>query len=724
MSTSASLSHASSSNVERGEAVFQSHCSRCHLPLEMQTRIKTMWAGRTAEEFYQKIKTTMPGETPGALKNSEYLDVAAYILNVGDVVLPAQEITTQDLAQIAIVPAAKQNAQDTSANTHWEHFNGTLAATRYSELEQINKDNVHKLKVAWSFPAGIFGPSPEFKNTASPIAIDDTLYLTAGSTRNVVAIDAGNGQLKWMWSPNEGERFEKAARPGSGRGVAFWRDGALKRIFTVTPGYHLVALNAETGSPDLGFGAGGWVDLQKGLRLGKGRDDLDIGLSVPPLVVNDVVIVGAAHLVGFRPPSASNVKGDVRGFDARTGKLLWTFKSIPESGQPGSETWLNGSEKYTGNAGVWAPMSADPELGLVYLPIESATGDRYGGDRPGNNLYANSLVALDIKTGKRRWHFQIIHHDIWDWDNPNAPILADLPDGKKIVIQLTKQSFAYVFNRETGEPIWPIEEKPVPQTDVPGEWTSATQPFPTKPAAYDRQGISEADLIDFTPELFAAAKKAVKPFRMGPLFTPPSLGKAPDGTRGTLSLPSATGGTNWEGGAFDPETGNLYVPSFTEVSLLALTNDPRASSIDFIYGGGGRIPKIKNLPLIKPPWGRITSIDLNSGDHNWWIANADTPEDIAKNPALKNIELPRTGTPTRSGLLLTKTLLFAGEGWGGTPVFRAHDKKTGEILAEINLPATQAGQPITYSYDGKQYIVMAIGDGKSAGNFIALTLSD
>jgi len=724
MLTSTSSSHASVINIESGKAVFQSHCARCHLPLGMQTRINTVWTGRSAENFYQKIKNTMPAESPGSLKNAEYLDLTAYILTLGNVVLPEQTITQQNLAGITIVPVTKQAQPTKSSDISWEHFNGPLAATRYSSLDQINKNNVHKLKIVWTFPAGIFGPSPEFKNTASPIAIDGTLYVTAGSTRNVVAMNAETGQLKWMWSPNEGERFEKAPRKGSGRGVAYWRAGNLQRIFTVTPGYHLVSLNAETGSPDPEFGAGGWVDLQKGLRLGKNRDDIDIGLSVPPLVVNDVIIVGAAHRVGFRPPSASNVKGDVRGFDARSGKLLWTFKTIPESNQPGSETWLNGSEKYTGNAGVWAPMSADPELGLVYLPVESATGDRYGGDRPGNNLFANSLVALDIKTGKKKWHFQIIHHDIWDWDNPNAPIVADLPNGKKVVIQLTKQSFAYVFDRATGEAIWPIEEKPVPQTDVPGEWTSPTQPFPTKPAAYDRQGISEKDLINFTPELFTEAKKSVKNFRLGPLYTPPSLGKSPDGTRGTLSLPSATGGTNWEGGAFDPETGALYVPSFTEVSMLALTNDPRASSVDFIYGGGGRVPKVNGLPLVRPPWGRITSIDLNSGDHNWWIANADTPEAVTKNPALKGVELPRTGTPTRSGLLLTKTLLFAGEGWGGKPIFRAHDKKNGKIIAEIKLPAAQAGQPITYSYKGKQYIVMAIGDGKSAGNFIALTLSD
>lgn len=710
-------------NVERGAEVFQNHCARCHLPLEMESRIRGTWAGRTAEEFYQKIKLTMPGEQPGSLPDSQYLDVAAYILNVGGVQLPEQALDASDLADMAIVSAAAV-AESDAGTVNWAEFNGNLAATRYLPLEQINGENADQLEVAWQLNAGIFGPQPEFKNTTTPLAIDGRLYLTAGTTRNVVAVDAETGQLEWMWRPREGERFEKAPRKGSGRGVAYWRDGAQERIFTVTPGYYLVALNAKTGLPDPSFGASGWVDLQKGLRLAEGRDDLDIGLSMPPLVVNDVVIVGAAHLVSFRPPSASNVKGDIRGYDARTGELLWTFKTIPEPGEFGSDTWLNGSEKYTGNAGVWAPMSADPELGLVYLPVESATGDRFGGDRPGANLFANSLVALDIKTGERRWHYQIIHHDIWDWDNPNAPILADLPNGRKVVVQLTKQSFAYVFDRETGEPVWPIEERPVPQSDVPGEWTSPTQPFPTKPAAYDRQGISADDLVNFTPEIYEAAKEAVKPYRLGPLYTPPSVAKGPDGTLGTLSLPSATGGTNWEGGAFDPETGMLYVPSFTQVSMLALMHDSKASSVEYIWGGGGRVPQVKGLPLARPPWGRITAIDLNEGEHRWWVPNADTPEEVKNNPALKGVDIPRTGKQTRSGLLLTKSLLFAGEGWGGSPVFRAHDKESGKILAEIDLPATQAGQPMTYMVDGKQYIVMAVGDGKSPAKIVALALPE
>lgn len=713
---------ADAANVERGQSVFQNECARCHLPIDMENRVRNTWAGRSAGELFQRIKLTMPAEQPGSLEDQQYLDATAYILTLGNVKLPEQRLNAALLNEVPIAPVAASETKPTDNNVGWVDFNGNLAATRYSPVDQINTENVNKLKVAWRFPAWLFGPAPETINVASPIVVDGTMYATAGRTRNVVAMDPANGQLKWMWRPQEGERGEQAARPGSGRGVTYWRDGAQQRILTVTPGYYLVSLNAATGLPDPNFGASGWVDLKQGLRLGEGRDDIDIGLNFPPLVIGDVVIVGAAHLVSFRPPSASNVKGDVRGFDVRTGKLLWTFKTIPEAGEPGSETWLNGSEKFTGNAGVWAPMSADPELGLVYLPVESATGDRFGGDRPGANLFANSLVALDAKTGKMKWQYQIIHHDIWDWDNPAAPILADLPNGRKLVVQLTKQSFAYVFDRVTGEPIWPIEERPVPQSDVPGEWTSPTQPFPTKPAAYDRQGISEDDLIDFTPKLRAEAKEAVKPFRLGPLYTPPSLAEAPDGTKGTLSLPSATGGTNWEGGAYDPETGMLYVPSFTAVSMLSLINDPKVSSVQWIYGGGSRVPRVQGLPLVKPPWGRITAIDLKSGEHAWWVANADTPKEVAEHPALKGLKIPRTGAPTRSGLLVTKTLLFAGEGPGGSAVFRAYDKKTGDIIAEIPLPASQTGLPITYLHEGKQYIVMAVSDRKNPGEYIALTL--
>ena len=682
--------------VDRGELVFRAHCAGCHLAADLKKDL----ADRkdTPEELTARMKATMPPEAAGSLTEEQYRDVTAYML--------ATVAGTAGGADVA-----------------WEHFNGGPAATRYAPLEQIHAGNATDLRIAWRWSAAPFGPEPELRFVTSPLIVGRTLYTTAGSTRNVVALDATTGQILWMWRPQEGQRFADAPRKGSGKGLAWMESDTGPRVFTVTPGYFLVSLDANTGLPDPAFGVNGRVDLKQGLRPGPGRKDLDIGLSFPPLAVNGVVVVGAAHMQSFRPPSAANVKGDIRGYDAVSGRLLWTFHTIPARGEPGYETWEKGSAEYTGNAGVWAPMSADPELGLVYLPVEAATGDRYGGDRHGDNLYANSLVALDIQTGKKVWHYQIIHHGIWDWDNPAAPILADLPDGRRLVVQLTKQAFAYVFDRATGKPVWPIIERPVPASDVPGEKAAATQPFPTRPAPFDRQGFTVDDLIDLTPDLFAAALNVIKPYRLGPLFTPPSLEKAPDGTIGTLSLPSAGGGANWQGGAYDPESGLLYVPSTTNPSVLSVVNDPEKSSVRFI-AGNIRAPLVEGLPLVKPPWGRITAIDLSSGDHLWWMANADTPRDVAEHPALQDVTLPRTGVASRSGLLVTRTLLFAGEGERGGPVFRAHDKGTGEIVARIPLPAPQAGQPVTYMVNGRQFIVMAIADGEKPGELIALALPE
>jgi len=713
--------------AQQGGQVFQAYCERCHTNDEMTARLNANWVGRSAQDLFQRIKTTMPAESPGSRTDEEYLAVTAHVLTIVNVELPQRLVSAADFDKVTIRPAAQASAKAAAPKPSlgWTEFNGNLAAQRYSPLDQINADNVGKLQIAWRRQAGVFGPSPELKNVSSPLVAGGAMFATVGATRDVVAMDPATGQLLWMWRANEGQRFENAARKGSGRGVAYWRAGEVQRVLAVTPGYTLVSLDATTGVPDPAFGTRGTVDLQQGLRLAKDRKDLDIGLSFPPLVMNDVIVVGAAMRVAFRPPSKANVKGDVRGFDVRTGKLLWTFRTIPMPGEAGAETWLNGSAEYTGNAGVWAPMSGDPELGLVYLPVEAATGDRYGGDRPGNNLFANSLVALDVKTGTMRWQYQIIHHDIWDWDNPSAPILANLPNGKKVVIQLTKQAFAYTFDRATGKPIWPIKETAVPQTDVPGEWTARTQPFPTKPAAYDVQGFSERDLIDLTPDVHAVAKAAIKQYRLGTrLYSPASLADASDGTQGILTLPSATGGANWESGALDPETGILYVPSRTVAEVLALVSDAKASTVRYIQGTA-RAPRVlESLPLVKPPWGRITAIDMNRGEHLWWMANADTPKAVREHPALAGVKLPRTGVPTRAGLLLTKSLLIAGEGWDGGPTLRAHDKQSGKILAEIKLPATQAGQPITYLHNGKQYIAMFVGDGKSPGELIALSLPE
>ena len=440
--------------------------------------------------------------------------------------------------------------------------------------------------------------------------------------------------------------------------------------------------------------------------------------------MNDVIVVGAAHRTGGRPRSKFNTKGDIRGFDVRSGELLWTFHTIPARGEVGFESWLTGND-ITGNSGVWAAISGDPELGHVYLSIEDPTGDYYGGDRHGDNLFSSGIVAVDVKTGERQWHFQFIHHDIWDWDVPSPAIIADLPNGRKIVMSVTKQSWVYAFDRLTGEPIWPIVERPVPAGDVPGEWYSPPQPFPTRPAPFDRQGFTEADLIDWTPEVHALALESIEGFRLGSsIYTPPSLTEASDGTRGLLSLPSSTGGSNWESSALDPETGILYVPSRTQLQVLSLSKNPE-SDIDLSQGFGVRAPRVQGLDIVKPPYGRITAIDMNSGDHLWMIANADTPDRIVNHPLLEGVDLPRTGIPTRSGILLTKTLLFQAEGTGAagaSPIFRAIDKQTGEIIAEIDLPDNQTGLPFTYEHEGKQYLAMFVGGGGNAAELVVYSL--
>ena len=617
-----------------------------------------------------------------------------------------------------------QSGTDVDAGD-WPTYHGSFGAQRYSPLDQINAENVDSLEIAWRFSTENFGPTTDFNNPSTPLEIDGVLYADIASTRNVVALNATTGQVLWMWRPDEGERFDHAPRKGAGRGLAFWREGDTSRILDITPGFQLISLDAKTGYPDPNFGSNGRVELFDGLRNSDGFEDIDIGSSAPPFVMNDVIVVGPAHRVGMRPRSKSNVKGDVRGFDVRSGELLWTFHTIPERGEVGFETWLDSGVNFTGNAGVWAPMSGDPDLGHVYLPVESATGDRFGADRPGDNLYSSSIVALDIKTGERQWHYQLTHHDIWDWDIPSAPVLADLPNGRKVLMSVTKQSWVYTFDRATGEPIWPIEELPVPAGDVPREWYSPTQPIPTRPAPFDRQGFTEDDLIDFTPELRALALEAVADFRLSPsVYSPPSLADASDGTRGTLALPSSTGGANWEGSALDPETGILYIPSRTALGVMSVGKDPD-SDLDYSQSFGVRVPRVQGLDIVKPPYGRITAIDMNSGDHLWQIANADTPDRIANHPALEGIDIPRTGVPTRAGIVATKTLLLVGEGGGGagaSPILRAIDKQTGDIVAEIELPNPQSGLPFTYEHDGIQYLAMFVSGGGMPAELVAYTL--
>ncbi len=631
---------------------------------------------------------------------------------------------------VGLTIAGTSLAQTGVTDGQWPHYHGDLGATKYSSLDQITADNVGRLEIAWRWSAANYGRSPERKYEATPIMVNGVLYTTAGLRRAAVAIDAATGETLWMYRLDEGRRGGNAPRKNSGRGVAYWSDGrGDERVLFITPGYHLIALDATTGIPVTGFGRNGIVDLKLELDAAVDTVESVIGATSPPVIVGDVAIVGAALEVGLRAPSRRNVPGHVRGYDVRTGERRWIFHTIPHPGEFGHETWLDSSWAYTGNAAVWAPFSADPELGYVYLPVEAATSDVYGGHRPGDNLFSSTLVCLDAATGKRIWHYQLVHHDIWDWDIPAAPVLVDVTvRGRRVkaVAQVTKQAYTFVFDRVTGAPLWPIVETPVPASDVPGERASPTQPIPTTPAPFDRTAMSIDELIDFTPELRAEAIELVQSYRMGHAYTPPSLAEAPDGTRGTMIMPSTTGGANWEGAAVDVETGMLYIGSFASASLLAIRSEPNVSDIAYIMAPRSMAPWTsrgpRRLPLVKPPWGRITAIDLNTGEHVWWMPNADTPPHVREHPALAGIDLGRTGVPTRAVLLVTKTLLFAGEGWEGHPVLRAHDKATGAILAEIALPAAATGLPMTYMVDGRQYIVVPVGSPDAAAELVALAV--
>jgi quinoprotein glucose dehydrogenase len=634
-----------------------------------------------------------------------------------------------------------------TANGEWRSYAGDLASTRHAPLDQINRDNFTKLEVAWRFKTDAFGPRPETNFEGTPLMVGGRLYSTVGSRRSVVALDAVTGELLWTHREDEGPRGEAAPRRLSGRGLAYWSDGNDERVLYVTPGYRLIALDAKTGVPVRSFGDNGVVDLKLNNDQ---RMDLvagEIGLHAAPVVGRNVIVIGAAHLSGGIPRRMNNEKGYIRGFDVRTGRRLWIFHTIPLLGEFGNDTWEQESFANTGNAGVWGQMSIDEELGIVYMPVELPTGDYYGGHRPGSGLFGESLLALDLMTGQRKWHYQLVHHGIWDFDIPAAPILADITvNGRtiKAVAQPTKQSWFYVFDRVTGQPVWPIEERPVAKGDVPGEWYAPTQPFPTKPAAYDRQGVSLNDLIDFTPELKAEGARLAANYKLGPLFTPPVVSQRP-GPLATLALPSTGGGANWPGGAFDPETNMIYVHSSTVISPLGLVPPrPGQSDMRFIRGtapaaggageaaGGGEDGPnltVQGLPLVKPPYGRITAINLNSGDTKWQIAHGETPDAIKNHAALRGVNVPRTGRAGRVGTLLTKTLVVAGDpGFttypdgrrGGT--LRAYDKMTGQELGSIFMPAGASAGPMTYMLNGKQYIVLAISGVGFGAELIAFRL--
>jgi quinoprotein glucose dehydrogenase len=653
-------------------------------------------------------------------------------------------------------------AQSGTKNGEWRSYGGDLGSTRYAPLDQINAENFSKLEIAWRFKTDSLGPRPEFKLEATPLMVRGVVYSTVGSRRDVVALDAATGELLWIHREEEGARGTNAPRQLSGHGLAYWTDGKEERILYVTPGYRLIALDAKTGIPVPGFGKSGVVDLKQDDDQEIDLVTGEVGLHSTPVVAKNVVIVGAAHLTGSDPHSRKNVKGYVRGFDVRTGKRLWIFHTIPRPGEYGIDTWERDSWSYTGNTGVWGQISVDEDLGLVYLPVELPTGDYYGGDRPGAGLFGESIVAVDLQTGKRKWHYQLVHHGIWDMDIPCAPILTDITiNGRtvKALAQPTKQAFLYVFNRETGEPIWPIEERPVPQGDVPGEKYSPMQPFPTKPPAYDNQGVSLDSLINFTPELHEEAVKLVSKYRIGPLFTPPSVSKA-EGPLATITSPGSLGGANWPGGSYDPETHKLYVFSQSAIALLGLvpTPGPSFSDMEFVQGTAGIPPRpslpagapppprtspenapaggegagqnltVRGMPLLKPPYGRITAYDMDKGEITWQVAHGETPDNVRNNPALKGTTILRTGQQGLVGVLTTKTLVIAGEPLftttanGRGAMLRAYDKATGKEVGAVFMPAPQSGSPMTYTLNGQQYIVIAVSGNGFPGELVAYRL--
>jgi len=628
------------------------------------------------------------------------------------------------LSTALVITASPGLAQHGAKGGEWRSYSGDAGSSRYAPHDQINRDNVKSLQVAWSWRFDNFGGGT---SETTPIMANGVLYFTVGQRRNVIAVNPGTGETLWTWRPDEGARFDQAPRK-VGRGVAHWTDGTDARIITVTPGFQLVALNARTGVPVREFGTDGSVDLFTQLDLTGPVDPTGkIGNSSAPVISNDVIVIGPALTQGGTSPNKENIKADVMAFDVRTGKKRWVFHTIPRKGEPGYETWLNGSADYTGNVGVWGPFSADDELGYVYLATESPTNDGYGGHRPGANLYSDSLVCLDIKTGKMIWYKQLIRHDIWDYDMPVHPILLDINvNGKpiKAVVQMGKMAYAYVFDRTNGQPVWPIPDVAVAQTDVPTEWTSPTQPIPTKPPPFDVVGITPDDLINFTPALREEARKATEGYRVGGPFAPPSL-VVPNGNKGTIVAPGFGGGANWQTGAADPETGFVYVGSVTRpfVAGVVKTDPPDPNRAEYTAGRGGAVPNVQGLPLLKPPYGRITAYDMNKGEIAWQVPNGgDTPPNIKEALAKLGLtNVPPTGFPAQAGLLVTKTLLFGGEGGGGRPLLHAYDKKTGENIAELPTPGNQTGVPMTYMFQNRQFILMAVG-GQPAGQLVAFAL--
>jgi quinoprotein glucose dehydrogenase len=632
-------------------------------------------------------------------------------------------------AGVALAIALLATAAHAQAKADWPHFGGDLGDTKYSALDQINAKTIGRLKVAWRAPAldPVFRAenptlvlSNNFRN--APLVVDGVMYVS-NLAGKVEARDPASGKVIWREANFPGDPPLSAAY--ASRGISLWGKGAAARIVTVR-GPYLYLLEAKTGAFVTSFGDNGRVDL---------RDDPKNTFawnSPNPTVVKDVIVIGGQP-TGPGPTGGAPVSlaGDIRGYDVRTGKRLWTFHTVPHEGEPGTETWENESWRNNGKTKAWSAFSADEQLGYVYVPLSAPNNDYYGGARPGGNLYSDSLVALDARTGKRVWHYQTVHHDLWDYDLPTPPILADIKVNgrlRKAAIQVTKTNFVFAFDRATGEPLFPIEERPVPASTIPGEKAAPTQPVPLKPAPFDRMGLGPDQIIDFTPALHAEGLQILNRFVHGDIFTPPSVKGGVEGKEGTIYLPGWVGGANWTGAALDPETGVIYIPSVSVPWVAGLEPDGRGSYRRARPEGGLYLDGPQGLPLVKPPYGRITAIDLNTGDHKWMVPNGGGPRD---HPLLKDLNLPPLGQPGRAAPLLTKSFLFIGEGdmvgisipkFSGGNMFRAYDKTTGKVVWEADLGAGTTSPPISYMHKGKQYIVVGVGGVNHPAELVALSV--
>jgi glucose dehydrogenase len=658
------------------------------------------------------------------------------------------------------VGAVSAQAANERAFADWRYIGGDAGHTRYAPLHQITAENFERLEVAWIWRGDNFGPNPLAPSRSTPIYVDGVLYTVAGERRSVVAIDPATGETLWTFREPHTTRFDRGMRNGYGKGVAYGEIDGRGVVYHVSPAFFLWALDAKTGKPLEGWGTrvplpgfnqSGVVDLLPDLLRGWGPwegwtgapYDPDFGIprelghitsSSPPIVINGVVIVGNSAEQGYNQTRVEMVPGDILAYDARTGVHKWKFHVIPRPGEFGHETWENDAWRWTGDVSSWAPMSADQERGLVFIPTNPPTIDFYGGFRPGDNLFGTSVLALDVQTGRRVWHFQTVHHDIWNFDNPTAPIALDVVmDGRPtpILVQATKQGWAFTFHRATGEPVWPIEERPAPRSEVPGERLSPTQPAPTKPAAYEMQGLSVDDLIDFTPELRAEALEIVSRYSIGPIFNPP----IPPGHRGLRSFVSCpAGATNIFGPpSADPQSGVLYVSTRRECRSenlapgrdLDVPDDIMTTGttiVDWAVANRGDLRGPQGLPIFKPPYSRIVAIDMKTGDHLWEVPNGDTPDYIRNHPALQGVQLPNTGRLSHAITMVTPTLLLTAEGSGGDAVLHALDKRTGARLGTVELPAPGQYGMMGYVHEGRAYVVVQVSGRGLPGSLVALRL--